>query len=153
MSIYPTKRDWWIMTVIWGAAIFCIYTTFTVHNEPAACWMKVFATCFFALMSMLSMALALLPYYTTYTITSMNLLIRVGPISSKIAIDQIIEVYPTKNPLSAPAWSLDRLGIRLRSARLGALISPVRQKEFLEELAGYAPHLQLKEDRLVLIES
>ena len=49
-------------------------------------------------------------------------------------------IDPTRNPLSAPAWSLRRLGIRFRKGRGTslALISPARQDEFLEILARRA---------------
>src|SRR5690606_34291240 len=52
----------------------------------------------------------------------------------------IEEVYPTRNPLSAPAWSLDRLAVRYRTGqRRGlALISPARQDAFLSLLGERA---------------
>ncbi len=153
MSIYPTKRDWWLMAILWPLAIFFIYVTFTVHTEQAAPWMKVFATCFFGIMSLLIIALVAWPGFIIYSLDPEYLTIKVGPFKSKVEITQIIEVYPTRNPLSAPAMSLDRLKIRISSSRFGALISPVNKQAFIEELAGYAPHLELRGDRLVKIES
>lgn len=153
MSVYPTKRDWWLMAILWPIAVFFIYVSLTVHNEPAAPWMKVFATCFFGIFGLLTAALAFLPNFITYALDPMYLTIKVGPFSSKIEIAQITEVYPTKNPLSAPALSLDRLRVRFSSSGFGALISPVRKQAFMEELAGYAPHLQRNGDRLVKIDT
>ena len=149
-STYATKRDLWLMLVIWSLAGFFTYTSLTVHNEPAAPWMKLFATCFLGLLAMLTIALSVLPYFTSYSLDAVNLTIRVGPFSTKIAIAEITEVFPTRNPLSAPAWSLDRLRIRFTSSSFGALISPRRKQEFLEELASLAPQLQLEGDRLVI---
>jgi hypothetical protein len=137
------------MALLWGLACFMIYVTFTVHKEPVAPWMRVFATCFFGVFGLLTTVLCVIPYYTSYSLDPENLTIRVGPITSKIPIADIIEAYPTRNPLSAPAWSLDRLRIRVSSRRFGALISPVRKREFLQELAGLAPHLYLKENGVV----
>ncbi len=105
MSDYPTRRDWWLMAILWSLAGFCTFIAFTVHNEPAAPWMKVFATCFFAVFSVLTIALAILPYFTSYSLDPVNLTIIVGPFRTEIAIEGITEVFPTKNPLSAPAWS------------------------------------------------
>jgi hypothetical protein len=137
------------MAILWSAAIFLVYTALTVHEEPVAPWMKVFATCFFSTWALLIIALVVLPYFTSYSLDPVNLTIKVGPFSKKIPIAEITEAFPTKNPLSAPAWSLDRLRIRFSSSRFGALISPVKKGEFLEELNSLAPHLERKGNRLI----
>jgi len=147
-STYPTKRDAWLLVLLWGLTGFCAYISVTVHLEPVAPWMKIFATCFFAVFTLVCGALSILPYYTEYWLDSENLTIGVGPLRSKIPLSEITEVFPTRNPLSAPAWSLDRLHVRFRSSRFGALISPQRQQEFLLELARRAPNLELEGDRL-----
>ena len=136
------------MVILWSAAIFFIYTALTVHKEPFASWMKVFATCFLSILALLSIALVALPYFTSYSLDRVNLAIKIGPLSKKIPIAEITDAFPTWNPLSAPAWSLDRLRIRFSSSRFGALISPVKKLEFLEELNRLAPHLECKENRL-----
>jgi hypothetical protein len=97
----------------------------------------------------MTISLAILPHFTSYSLGPLNLTIRVGPLRARIAIAEITEVFPTRNPLSAPAYSLDRLRVRFVSSKFGALISPVRKQEFLETLATLAPHLELKGDRLV----
>ena len=153
MSTYPSKRDWWLMLLMRGLAVFFIYTAFTVHTEPVAPWMKVFATGFFAVMSLLLIALCILPFYTSYSLDPNNLTIRLGPFSKAIPIADITEAYPSRNPLSSPAWSLDRVRIRLASHWFGALISPVRKHEFLAELARLAPHLHLADDRVERIDT
>jgi hypothetical protein len=150
MSTYPSKRDWWFMAILWSAAIFFIYTALTVHKEPVAPWMKVFATCFLSILALLSIVLVALPYFTSYSLDPVNLTIKIGPLNKKIPIAEITEAFPTWNPLSAPAWSLDRLRIRFSSSRFGTLISPVKKLEFLEELNRLAPHLERKENRLIM---
>ena len=149
MSTYPSKRDWWLMAILWSAAIFFIYTAFTVHKEPVAPWMKVFATCFSGILALLTIALVVLAYFTSYSLDPVNLTIKIGPFSKKIPIAEITEAFPTWNPLSAPAWSLDRLRIRFSFSRFGVLISPVKKFEFLEELNRLAPQLERKENRLI----
>ncbi len=151
MAVYQSKRDWWLMGILWLCAGFSIYFTFTVHDEPVAPWMQVFATCFFGLFSLLISGLCVLPYYTKYSIDSVNLTIIVGPLHFPVVIKDIIAVYPTMNPLSAPAWSLDRLKICLSNSKYGVLVSPVRQKEFLEQLNEVATHLQFKDSGLVKV--
>ncbi len=156
MSTYPSKRDWWLAFLLWSLAVFFTCIAFTVHAEPVAPWMKAFATCFFAVLSLLTTSLAILPYFTSYTLDPVNLTIRMGPFRSRIAIARITEVFPIKNPLLSPnwrpaaAWSLDRLKIRYTGSRFGAMISPVGNQAFLEELALLVPHLQLKGEKMIL---
>jgi hypothetical protein len=54
-------------------------------------------------------------YLTTrYTITSQALLIKSGPFSWVVPLQEIASIEPTRNPASSPALSLDRLLIRYR---------------------------------------
>lgn len=81
---------------------------------------------------------------TRYTITATELVIRSGVLRTRVPLESIRRVYPTHNPLAAPAWSLNRLGIEYFRGRVQslALISPGRQDEFLVllgERAGLAP--------------
>ena len=137
------------MAILWSLAAFLIYIALTVHQEPAAPWMKIFATCFFGIMALITSALVALAYTTRYTLDVDNLTIKIGPLETKIPIVEITEAYPTWNPLSAPAWSLKRVRIRYSSTRFGALISPVQREQFLEELNKLAPHLEWRGNRLV----
>lgn len=149
MSTYPSKRAWWLMAILWSLALFMPYVAITVHREPVAPWMQVFATVFFVLQTALVWWLLMLAYKTRYCLDADNLTIRLGPFGKAIPLAQISEAYPTNNPLSAPAWSLDRLRIRGSFSRFGALISPVRRDRFLIELARLAPHLQYRDGQLV----
>lgn len=152
MSVYPSKRDGWLMLLLLALTGFFIYTAFTVHQAPAAPRMQVFATLYFSFLSLLMIGLCILPFHTSYTLDSHHLSIRLGPYRKVIPLADIIEAYPSRNPLSAPAWSLDRVRLRLRTSRFGALISPQDKHAFLTELAARAPHLQLVGDRVVRIE-
>lgn len=80
---------------------------------------------------------------TRYELRADLLYIRCGFIVfPKIRYDEIVEVVSTRNPLSSPALSLDRLAIRTTSG--GVMISPAPRQEFLQELAARAPHAQIK---------
>jgi hypothetical protein len=84
-----------------------------------------------------------------YGVSNEHLIIRFGVVRHHIALDAIDEVYPTHNPLSAPALSLERLAIRTAGGPLGmSLISPLEREEFLSTLAGKA-RLARDGDRLV----
>lgn len=153
MSTYPGKRAFWLMALLWGCTIFFAYLTFTVGNEPAAPWMQVFATVFFAVQTIIIGAVTILAYYTYYILDPEALTVKVGPFSKKIALGEITEAFPTHNPISSAAWSLDRIHVRFVSSRFGVLIAPVQKEKFLRELAGLASHLELRGNRVVGRES
>ena len=67
-----------------------------------------------------------------YTLFDDGLLIQSGWIKKKIDYRIMRDVYPSRNPLSAPALSLKRVKITLN--RGFALVSPKRRDEFIIEL-------------------
>jgi membrane protein YdbS with pleckstrin-like domain len=83
-----------------------------------------------------------------YTVASDHLVIRFGLIRSRVPYDKIQGVKPTRNPLSSPALSLNRLHLETGSS-LGPNISPKDREGFLRALAARAPHLKREGDRLV----
>jgi membrane protein YdbS with pleckstrin-like domain len=150
MATYPSKRDWWLLALLWLCLGLMVVGFVSAFTEPVAPWMRVFAAAFFAAFAALMVWLLILPYRTDYTLDSESLVIHVGPFKHTIPLAEIYEVFPTHNPLSAPAWSLDRVRIRFTSSRFGALISPERQDQFFLELEALAPQLIRQGDRLVL---
>ena len=86
-----------------------------------------------------------------YTITATDLLVRAAFFRWRIPLDQIVEVYPTHNPLSSPALSLDRLRVNYKrpSGRTWwVMISPKEKEQFLDDLAK-AAGLEKEGNRLV----
>src|SRR5947208_987870 len=84
-------------------------------------------------------------YETRYEVASPDLIVRFGPFRTRVALDSIVEVFPTRNPLSAPAPSLDRLRINYRKKNgkvTFALISPKDKEGFVRDLASAAPQLR-----------
>ena len=67
---------------------------------------------------------------------------------SKVPYDKIEGIRPTRNPISSPALSLDRLHIQAGSS-MGPNVSPADKIGFLEAVAARAPHLERDGDRLV----
>ena len=70
---------------------------------------------------------------THYTVDRGYVRIVSGPFRWKVAIDDITSVSRTRNPLSSPALSLDRLSIRYGKRRR-IMISPADQAGFLEAI-------------------
>lgn len=70
---------------------------------------------------------------TSYVVDRGVLTARTGPLCWKVPLDQIQSVETTRNPLSSPAMSLDRLRIRYGNNRF-ILVSPADQSGFLKAL-------------------
>ena len=87
-------------------------------------------------------------YTTGYTFDGKELRIRSGPFSFRVPLAEIESVTPSRNPLSSPACSLDRLHVRYRSSKRGVLVSPADKPGFLHELVSRCPNLRLVGDRV-----
>ncbi|MFV9507291.1 MAG: PH domain-containing protein [Oscillochloridaceae bacterium umkhey_bin13] len=74
-----------------------------------------------------------------YGITSDALLVHFGVVRQRIRFEAILEVYPSRSPLSSPALSLDRLAIRTgRGPMHFTLISPRDRDTFIQLLTSRA---------------
>ncbi len=69
---------------------------------------------------------------THYTVDGNTLRIACGPFRWKVPVDAIESVEPTRNPLSSPALSLDRL--RIQYGRRRILVSPADKAGFLRAI-------------------
>jgi hypothetical protein len=69
---------------------------------------------------------------THYTVDGNTLRIACGPFRWRVPVDAIESVEPTRNPLSSPALSLDRLRIQYGKRRI--MISPADKAGFLKAI-------------------
>jgi hypothetical protein len=88
---------------------------------------------------------------TEYELGPVALVIHCGPLRWSIPADSIYEVYPTRDPISAPALSLERLRINyvIDHRRCSVLISPDDKHAFLATLTAVTPELRLVGERAV----
>jgi hypothetical protein len=148
--IYKSKKDSWLVLIVLSAGLAVlgmgIYHFVTKGIHHPATWILGLTTLFYGAV------ILMLAYPVFYEIKPSGLRIRSGLfIQYEIPLSSIETVRPTRNPLSAPAWSLDRLQIIYRKDGRStfALISPENKEFFLMELAGMAPHLQSERDGLI----
>jgi len=144
---YPTKIDWWLLILLLSASAFFLYIPISLFSEPVHPAVKVFGTIFFLAMA------AIIPWIlfgTCYILTKEHLIIRCLSRESRIPLRDIVELFPTHNPLSAPACSLDRLRIKFKNSRFGALISPKDKMAFMHDLLARCPQLMRDNERLIL---
>jgi len=144
---YPSKRDLWLTVLLLGVSAFFFYMPVIIFNEPVHISVKIGGSIFFLVFAIY---MPIILYGISYTLTSDQLIIKCAFLfSSTIPLNQITEVFPTHNPLSSPACSLDRLRIKYTGHWFGALISPNDKQAFMEELLQKCPQLVRKNDRLI----
>lgn len=146
---YASKIDWWLALVICIpplAAASVLVSALVAGNTSSLIVGAV--TAGFVLCLYVGLLFPL-----RYGITASELVIQHGLIRRRISTIDIASVTPTRNPLSSPALSLDRIDIRYGEGFLGhVLISPADREAFLEELLQ-ATSLRREGDKLLRVKS
>jgi len=146
-SYFPSKRDWWIVLLIWvGVLVSVIGGMVPVFLEEGTLGTKILVAG--VCLGMDALMLWVL-YGTGYTITSDQLLIRCGPFTFPVPLNEINAVTPTRNPLSSPACSLDRLKIAYSDSMRSIMISPKDKPEFLSTIVQRCPTLMVLNDQVM----
>ncbi len=128
--VFRSKIDRWLWLVMVATVLGMAAGMFAVvfsGEEPvviiAVIFMLIVATALFA-----SIMLG-----TSYTIERKILHIRCGPFRWNVPLEEITAVEATRNPLSSPALSLDRLKIRYGKRRC-VMVSPADRAGFLKAI-------------------
>lgn len=128
MITFRSKVDLWLAVLLGGAAML------EIGMAISMLWFDIPGR---GIMTVLFLAAACLIlwilFQTVYHLGSDSLHVRSGPISFRIPLDSITGIKPTRNPLSSPALSLDRLQISYGQGK-SCMISPNNKAEFLAEL-------------------
>lgn len=80
---------------------------------------------------------------TGYTVTEEDLKIKSGPIRLTIPLEKITSLEHTRNPISSPALSLDRLEIKYAEGKY-AIISPLDKEGFINLVVKKCPKVTIK---------
>ena len=125
---YRSKIDLWLVLMIAAAAVAAMASAVQVF--------KVAPSASFVAIAVAGVATGL-PLWifmsTRYTLTPSELRVRSGPFRWVVPLSEVHAVRPTRNPLSSPALSLDRLEIRYGRGR-SLLISPSDKAAFVQAL-------------------
>jgi len=147
--VFPSKRDTWIVAVIWLSIAVLIAGARVTLRSPAPFAARVSLSGVMLLAGAFSLWVT---YATRYTVTATEILVRSGPLRWRVPLAAITSIVPSSNPLSSPAVSLDRLRVAHRGANGRAralLLSPADRAGFLAAVAARCPSLALVGDRLV----
>lgn len=130
--VFQSKVDAWLVAVLLFAAVATIMALLPFLDQPTSpsTWITV------AFSLLLTLGLPLWLFLTTdYRVENGLCHVRSGPFRWTITLDSITSITPTRNPLSSPALSLDRLQIRYDSNKT-ILLSPKNQAAFIAALEG-----------------
>lgn len=128
-NVYRSKVDTWLLAVLVSAMALCIYASVTaLRSGSPATWWIVLITVGVGVGLPLWLLVA-----TRYTLDSKLLLVQSGPFKWRVPVAEITNITPTKNPLSSPALSLDRLRIDYGRCNT-VMISPRDKEQFLRDL-------------------
>jgi len=146
--LHTTKVDRWIVVVIGaafaielGAAVLLVTRMHGIGTLLALLSIGTFVG-----------IIRLAAWPVVYDVGGGEIRVRCGAWGFVIPIRGIVRAFPSRNPLSAPAWSLDRIQIDYVDAtgkKRMALLSPADRGAFLAEIADADRGLVRDGDRLV----
>ena len=127
---FKSKVDRWILVLILMAIIGQVVAITAAVNEAGE---PAMITSLILVMIGVVALMVWLLLGTHYTVDRGTIRIVSGPFRWKVPIDEITSVSATRNPLSSPALSLDRLSIRYGKRRR-IMISPADKAGFLKAI-------------------
>lgn len=131
-EVYKSKVDLWLICFIMAVVIIPLLPVllFAFSWTAAIISLGLLAFIFYCLFS------------TQYIISDDILNIKCGfLINDKINIMDITKISPSKSIVSAPAASLDRIGIYLNKQRTPVIISPKHKSDFINKLKSINPNI------------
>ena len=151
--IFASKIDTWLTLVFVGATLLMIFSLFLPYwfKSDTSLVQNIFILFLPILFSLL---ILWLPYFKIkYTITNDELLVNNGFSTSRINLEDIANIQPSRSLLSAPALSLNRIEIRYKnkSGNGSVLISPKDKLAFYNAIQVRTTSLQLNRNRDALI--
>ncbi|MDP4128262.1 MAG: PH domain-containing protein [Bacillota bacterium] len=130
---FSSKRDTWIGLLIWIPILYVVILTGRIsldqgQFDPISTLIVIPTVAF----------IAWIWFGTGYRVTDDELKIKCGPIRQTIPLKEITKIESTRNPISSPALSLDRLEIKYGESKI-AIISPQDKEEFINLIMGKCP--------------
>lgn len=127
---FRSKVDRWLVLVLGAAGILAVVAVGAAFQTGEMPLLAALAILLFAV-GLPTWILAT----TRYDLSNELLVVRSGPFRWRIPLSEITSVATTRNPLSSPALSLDRLRLEYGKGR-ALMISPRDKDEFLRALAA-----------------
>ena len=137
---FESKRDAWIVAVMWATVLILLVTAGGMRSAGALSGVGQLGVD----LACLAVAgfLLWITYGTAYAVHADRLEIRSGPFRLTVPLAEIVRVEPSWTPLSSPAMSLDRLKVSRAGGR-AVWISPEDRAGFLRALSEADPELRV----------
>ncbi len=145
MQWFRSKVDWWLipLLILPPVASVVVSVAFFLQGKMSELPWGIASLLFVACLYIG------LVFPIRYGLDETQLIVRFGLCRQRIPLSRVVAVEPTRNPLSSPALSLDRLHIQYGQGIFKAvMISPKNRDQFLDELAQKTG-LKRTGDRLV----
>jgi hypothetical protein len=140
VAAYESKVDTWLLVTL-GLAVAATALPFFFLRSLALSWpaLLILAAALQLLLMLVGLVLQI-----RYELEPAALAIHCGPFRSRIPLEAIVAISPSREGLAAPAASLDRLRIEyLRDGKSrSTLISPKEAEPFVTALVIAAPQLK-----------
>lgn len=127
---FKSKIDRWLLYLLIAVIVFEVVVLGVAATQAGS---VVAALSIVAAALLIVALIGSLLVRTHYTVEGNILRIASGPFSWKVPVDQIESVKATRNPLSSPALSLDRLQISYAKDRR-IMVSPADKAGFLKAI-------------------
>ncbi len=144
---FPSKRDWWIVGLIWLGVIVSLVGGLVPMVVGEASWTEM--TVMASLVLGMDVLMLWVLYGTGYIVTTDRLVIRCGPFVFPVTLNRIESITPTRSPWSSPACSLDRLKIVYGVSQQTVMISPADKSGLLSAIVQQCPTLMVLHDRVL----
>lgn len=125
MQVFKSKVDSWLLAVLVVSVLVPLFLLYTIGQQGE--------TVAFTIILLIIIPTAALPLWlllsTRYVVSGGTLKIYSGPFRWSVELAEISSVSDTRNPISSPALSLDRLEIKYGNGRC-VLVSPADKRAF-----------------------
>ena len=125
-SVFHSKVDVWLIVVTVTIPVLVLGIVILGDGSADGSGAELLAV---AICAVVMIFCAWLYFSTRYTVTAEALLVKSGPFSWVVPLREISSIEPTRNPLSSPALSLDRLRVRYGEREI--MISPADKAGFI----------------------
>lgn len=135
---FSSKVDWWLAIIVISVPVISLGAAIagTMGGDTGAAvtgWITVAA--------ILALYVAVI-WPVEYEVDETHLVIRYGFVRTRIPLDQITRIQPSRNPLASPALSLDRIRLDRRGGGF-ALVSPADRAGFAHAILDRAPQAEV----------
>ncbi len=137
---FSSKVDWWLAVIMASVPLISAGTVvigLVAGDNGAAVSAGVTLTLVVALYVGVAWPVA-------YEVGERELIVQFGLVRSRIPLDRITRVSPSRNPLASPALSLDRIRVDRRSGGF-VLVSPADRAGFAAAILARVPGVEVDE--------